>query len=144
MALRWGFTEGAYNKYAHYFSKELPISIHSTSPISTAAHIRDVIKYAYQHKLKGGELYKQVKVSAQEGDIVLIYARQSANSSLPTHNIFELMCMLDGGEGMPHGYKAHVSDGVPAVMAMKEGFPQYHFVHLHSDVVEFSRVGGLL
>lgn len=143
MALRWSLTEGAYNKYAHYFNKELPIEIPANSPVATASHLRDIIKWAHLNHRRGGELYGKVRVSPQEGKIVKIIPLLSVNAGLPTHNIFDLMGML--ANGIPHGYKAHVSDGVEAVLALQDGFPQYHFTHLHADIVEFQRVeGGLL
>jgi len=75
--------------------------------------------------------------------LVKIIPLVSVNANLPTHNIFELMCLL-GDEALPHGYKAHVSDGIEAVLAMQDGFPQYNFIPLHADIMEFQKVGGLL
>lgn len=141
MSLRWGFTEGAYLKFCHHFHKELPIIIPTNTPIATASHLRDVIKYAHDNSLKGKELFGNVKVSPQANNTVKIYSKYNTATEmvLPTHTIFDLMAMLASPEGISHGYKAHMADGIVPVQEIVSSFPGYNVTHLHSDVVEFSR-----
>ena len=95
MALRWGLTLGAYNKYKHLYAEPFPKIFETRSPIVQATYIRDALKYANTNSLPGGHLYKKVVVSPQENGVVirLVNDKQilASIASFPVETIFSLM-----------------------------------------------------
>jgi len=139
-AMRWSLTEGAYHKFAHHFQKELPIIIPTTTPVATASHLRDVLKYAHINKRRGSELFGNVVVSPQENNTVLIYEKKNKREEVPALSIFALMVMLPSGQ-VASGFRASITDGKAALLEIKDSFPNYHIVALYDDVVEFTKIG---
>ena len=95
MALRWSKTLGAYNKYKYLFSKSLPIFIPlKKGQIAKATYIRDVIAYAKENNLPGGEWYKRIRVSPKD-DGVLVFDTQKKALKLPEESLFSLIKKAD-------------------------------------------------
>ena len=139
-ALRWGKSEGAYRKYSFIFSKPLPFKLESTSPMSEASYIRDVIAYAHQHDLPGKEWFRKVTVSPQEDNTVLVKAKRGTNldnvTRYNTNTIFDLLKML-GDETIEDGYRCHITEPVHEVQQMLEGFEKWDIYELDKHTIEF-------
>lgn len=139
-ALRWGKTDGAYRKYSYIFSKPLPFKIVSTSPISEATYIRDVIAYAHQNDLPGKEWFKKVTVSPQEDNTVLVKAKKGTDldsiTKYPTNTVFDLLQML-GDEKIENGYRCHTTESLPELQQMLAGFEKWDLIPLDKHTVEF-------
>lgn len=118
MALRWGLTQGAYEKYAYIFERNLPAKISVKSPISEASYIRDVIRYAHENSLKGATWYGKVKVSAYDQDTIIISQRGHDDlTKYPQHTVFDLLTMQELGH-LPSPYTCIIFDSVDAVVAV--------------------------
>lgn len=118
-AARWGKSAGAYAKFSFIFDKSLPVIVQSNAPISDAAYIRDVIAYANENGLKGGNWYKKVSVSPQDNGTVMVkvkaaFAPELATQTIPCYNIFEILRAIERGDLKP-GDRCHCEDSLEDV-----------------------------
>lgn len=105
MALRWSKTPGAYKRYRDMFLKPLPVELPSESPISHASVIRDVIKFAAENGLPGGNWYKKVVVSPQEGHVLIREKKyKQVEITYPFESLFSLLSKLQEGS-ISSGYR---------------------------------------
>jgi len=105
MALRWSKTPGAYKRYRNIFERSLPVELPTDSPISHAGVIRDVIKFAAENNLPGGNWYKAVVVSPQEGRVIIREKKhKTVEITYPFESLFSLLSKLQEGS-IADGYR---------------------------------------
>ena len=115
-AARWGKSSGAYKKFNFIFSKPLPVVVMSNATLSDAVVLRDVIAYAKEHGLPGGNWYKKVTVSPQDNGTVIIkvkpaFAPELASIVVKEYTLFSLMHAIDRHE-IGIGDRCHCADDV--------------------------------
>jgi len=99
-AHRWSKTIAAYDKWSHIFDHNLPYEFQTTSSsLSVAMYLRDVIAFAHKHQLKGKEWYKTVTVSAKDENTIRISLKPSKTQVIyPMYGIFDLIGMHSTNE----------------------------------------------
>lgn len=113
--MRWALTVGAYNKYAYIFNNELPCKVKVKS-LSQVAVIRDVLTYARDNNLKGGEWCDKVKVTAVEGPAAYITNKANKSATLDIYSSKSLFEILElAQEGKLSGVTCYMTDGIDAL-----------------------------
>jgi len=98
MALRWSKTPGAYKKHRSIFLQPLPAELKTDSPISLAGVIRDVIRFAAENQLQGGNWYRKVTVSPEVGKVIIKEKKQKlVEITYPFESLFSLLAKIQEG-----------------------------------------------
>ncbi|MDY0206237.1 MAG: hypothetical protein RBR82_06380 [Pseudomonas sp.] len=139
--IRWGLTEGAYRKWAFIFDKDLPAEIIvKKGAISQASYIRDVIRYAAENNLKGGDWLKAVQVTAtSETTIAITKKAKIGIQNIPSLSPMELLTYFNEGK-LTNGFKFFFPEGQDemAQIAISLGI---NFVHKGANVMEIFSQG---
>lgn len=140
MALRWGKTEGAYNKYKWIFSKTLPLILKSDKPLSESTYVRDVISFANEKSLPGQNWYKKVIVSAEDNAVVI----RSRNASIvdiykdiPAQTLFDIIKKFQDAE-MPEVFKCVYSGDASELKRVASEFG-FEIEEKGNSILEFRR-----
>lgn len=140
--MRWGKTMGAYDKFKSMFEQELPVTIPSNAPMSDASYIRDVILYAKENGLTGGDWSGKVYVSPQEDMTVVIKAKPIFADELgsvvyPSNTVFSILKQIEENK-ISNGFRCEILDSYATVT---EAVSDLGFTirKLGGNIVEFVR-----
>lgn len=141
--MRWGLTQGNYDKWAIYFGMQLPIRITVSSALSQAVYLRDAILFAYKHNLPGKEWYKKVRVSPEDKHTLIIKPipgkedELGVATSYPISNIMQVELTIMEGN-VHEGYRLRLIDDFEAVCEVIED-TEWTIHKVFDNVVEFRR-----